>query len=707
MAGDERHEARVVRKVVGRRQRFRRALTATEALYRRMVEQATTHAIIHLDAEGRVTTWNPGAEVINRYEAKEILGRNFACFYPAEAQAAGRPEALLRRARTEGLAIDEGWRVRRDGSQFWAMVTVTPIRDEHRRLTGFLKITLDDTERRRAAERISDLTSLYATLSQVSQLIVRASTRAELFGEAVRILVEFARFDLAWIGLPDAAGALVKVAAAHGPGLAYARGLEIPLAPAPPASPGPTAIAFREARTVVVHDWAEDPVVAPWRERAAPFGLCTSATFPVFEGGRVVAVVVLYSQVPAFFQTERVELLDSLARDLGFALDKMADGRRRIAAEAELRASEELFRASFERAIAAKSINSPDGRLLRVNEAYCRMLGYEKEELEGRSLEDFTHPEDWAATLPFIASMHAGEATGHRRAKRYLHKDGHSVWGDMSTVMVRDAQGQPLYFVTDIVDITPRKALEEALRELNEDLEARVALRTRQLESANQDLEAFAYGASHDLRAPLRVLGGFAEFLLQEGPALAEAKRDDYLRRIHAGARRMARILDDLLRLARIGQEDFAPAPVDLAAITREVVGDLEEAEPGRAVELSLAASLPALGDVRLLRMLMGNLVGNAWKFTARQAEARIEVGKEPGTPDVFFVRDNGVGFAMAWAGRIFEPFQRLHHGAEFPGTGIGLALADRVVKRHGGRIWARSAPGEGTTLFFTLEAAP
>ena len=575
-----------------------------------------------------------------------------------------------------------------------------------RRLTGILRNTREERDRKLAADRIRFLSGLYATLSQVSRLMVRAGSGAELFQETVRICTECGGFDLAWIGVADAAGERVTVAAAHGPSLAYVRDLEVSLDPASPMGRGPCATAFREGRTCVVGEWATDPAVEPWRSKAAPFRIRTSACFPIRQAGQVVAVMTLYAQVPERFQPEWLELLDSLARELGFALDKLAEARRRVQAEEELRAGEELFRASFERAIAAKSIVTPDGRILRVNEAFRRMLGYGEGELEGVSIHAITHPDDWEATQAFIVSLQTGNAPGHRRTKAFLHKDGHVVWGDVSSGVVRGAQGAPRYFVTDIVDITQRQALEEALHELNDELEARVALRTRQLESANEDLHAFALGAAHDLRAPLRALGGVAELLLQS-PALPEATRLDYLQRIHAGATGMGCILDDLLRLARIGREDLAPAPVDLAAITRDVFGRLQEAEHGRAVVLNLEASLPARGDVRLLQVLMGNLVGNAWKFTADQTPAVVEVGRAAGHGQAFYVRDNGVGFPMTRAGRIFEPFQRLHPGAAFPGTGIGLALADRVVKRHGGRIWAEAAPGEGATIYFTLGEQP
>ena len=553
-----------------------------------------------------------------------------------------------------------------------------------------------------AQERITFLTGLYATLYQVNQAILRCRETAALFQETVRICADFGQFDLAWIGVPDGQANRMRVAAGSGPGQPYLDDLEMPLDAGHPKGRGPTPTSLREGRTIVIDDWGTDPRVAVWRERPTPFSFQASASLPIRSAGRTVAVLALYSRMAHFFAPERLQLLDSLVGDLGFALDKMAAEDRRMNAERALQASEARFRASFERAVAAKSIATTDGRLVRVNEAYCRMMGYSRAELEGTSFMDLIHPEDRPATLSFARASMA-DASVHRMEKRYLHKHGHEVWGDVSAALVRDQQGEPLYFVADLVDISGRKALEKVLQELNQGLERRVAERTRQLEAANQDLEAFAYGVSHDLRAPLRSLAGFSELLLQEDLDLPPAKRIEYLHRIHASALRMSRIIDDLLRLARFGHEHLHRRPLDLAAIARETFDRLQEGDPVRSVTLELEAPLMVHGDARLLNVLMGNLLENAWKFTAREPRATVAVGRDPAQAGVLFVKDNGVGFPMAHVEQIFAPFRRLHKASEFPGTGIGLALAERVVRHHGGRIWAQSEPGQGATIFFSL----
>jgi signal transduction histidine kinase len=230
-------------------------------------------------------------------------------------------------------------------------------------------------------------------------------------------------------------------------------------------------------------------------------------------------------------------------------------------------------------------------------------------------------------------------------------------------------------------------------------LERRVAERTEQLEAVNRELEAFSYAVSHDLRAPLRAIKGFSQILIEDhAAALVEGK--PYLDRICGAAGRMNDLIDDLLQLSKMTRSALNPGAFDLAHLSRDIVGELGQAEPARNVDVVIPPSLPAHGDPRLVRVLLENLLRNAWKFTSKQPTAHIEVGSQDGA---WFVRDDGAGFDATRATKLFQPFQRMHTAAEFEGTGIGLATAQRIVRRHGGRIWADSAPGKGATFRFTL----
>jgi signal transduction histidine kinase len=221
-----------------------------------------------------------------------------------------------------------------------------------------------------------------------------------------------------------------------------------------------------------------------------------------------------------------------------------------------------------------------------------------------------------------------------------------------------------------------------------------------QLAAVNRELEAFAYSVSHDLRAPLRAIEGFSQALLEDCLEKLNEQEQDYLGRISSEARRMAQLIDDLLTLSRVTRAEMSRERVRLDDLAREVVARLREADGARRVEVEIADGLVVEGDPRLLGQVIENLLGNAWKFTGRRPEAHIELGQ---TGEAFFVRDNGVGFDMKYAGKLFAPFQRLHGMTEFPGTGIGLSTVQRIVARHGGKVWCESQPGESTTFFFTL----
>jgi light-regulated signal transduction histidine kinase (bacteriophytochrome) len=239
---------------------------------------------------------------------------------------------------------------------------------------------------------------------------------------------------------------------------------------------------------------------------------------------------------------------------------------------------------------------------------------------------------------------------------------------------------------------------------MNVELEQRVAERTRQLESANRELESFAYAVSHDLRAPLRSLSGFSQILYESSAPGLDEKSKHYLQRIQDASQRMSGLIEDLLGLSRISRAELLARPVSLTQISLDAAAALREAFPEQRVQLDVAPDMNVTGDARLLRIAMDNLLSNAWKYSVNAAEPRVAVGLETGEHGpVYFVRDNGVGFDMAYAGKLFTPFQRLHAQSEFTGSGIGLVIVQRILARHGGRIWADAAPGRGATFYFTL----
>ncbi|MEU4621888.1 ATP-binding protein [Actinoplanes sp. NPDC023801] len=273
---------------------------------------------------------------------------------------------------------------------------------------------------------------------------------------------------------------------------------------------------------------------------------------------------------------------------------------------------------------------------------------------------------------------------------------------------VLDTAGRPYAVCGISTDITERKRAEDEIRNLNANLEQRVRQRTAELEASNKELDAFAYSVSHDLRAPLRSLHGFSDALLEDYADVLDDVGKDYLHRLQRNVGRMGRMIDSLLNLSRATRADLDRREVDLTAMSQEIIADMRAADPDHEVTLVVPEGLTADADPHLLRLALHNLLANAWKFTAGRPDPVIEIGQVVRTGDTYFyVRDNGVGFDMKYAGKLFDAFQRLHTTSEFEGTGIGLAIVARVVRRHGGRIHAEAETDRGATFYFNLTSTP
>lgn len=523
--------------------------------------------------------------------------------------------------------------------------------------------------------------------------------------------------------------------------------------------------------------------------------------------------------------------------DIPGVLVVLSDCSEQLNALAEQRASEALFRDTFEQAAVGMAHVAPDGRWLRVNRRLCDMLGYQPDELGRLRFQDITHPDDVVVDESLLTELLAGQRNAYSMEKRYLRRDGSVVWGLLTAALIRAEDGRPSHFVSVVEDIQQRKLAEQALaiseercrlaldaaelgnwryevatdrlscdtragghfgahgegtlslsrvlaslhaedqvrlkhvftgcgadlsgesvfelacrirrgdgevrwiairgmrhqrlraersaplqligttqdvterrsredeiRRLNASLEYRVAERTAELQAANQELESFAYAVSHDLRAPLRAMNGFSEALIEDfGPSLVP-EAQAYLQQIMRGSQHMGTLIDGLLALSRITRGDVARDPVDLSDMAARIVDDLRRDDPAREVDVKIEPGLHARGDARMLEAALRNLLGNAWKYTGQQAQPRLRVSgtQIEGVP-CYTVADNGAGFDMAHAAKLFQPFQRLHRVDEFPGIGIGLATVQRVIQRHGGHIWAESTPGAGAQFHFTL----
>ncbi|MDO8386023.1 MAG: PAS domain S-box protein [Polaromonas sp.] len=344
-------------------------------------------------------------------------------------------------------------------------------------------------------------------------------------------------------------------------------------------------------------------------------------------------------------------------------------------------------------------------RVVFVNDAFERLTGYSRGEAMGQSVMLL-----WGTTHQQAELQRIRGAMDRKHAVRteisVRSKSGAPLWLELDIAPIASESGKFRHWVAVGRDVSERRQQQQQILSLNSDLEERVLLRTGQLAEVNRELESFAYSVSHDLRSPLNTVDGFSQLLLKSDADRISDKGKHYLERIRAGVKQMGDLIEGLLTLAHLSREEMRSELVDLSALARAIEQLQREREPQRQVVFHIDEGLCTHGDPRLLTAVLQNLLGNAWKFSAHQPVAHIALARQPGGDgeDVFFVRDNGAGFDMAFAHKLFGIFERLHSPGDFPGTGIGLATVKRVIERHGGRIWAEGKTGEGATFYFTLK---
>ena len=365
------------------------------------------------------------------------------------------------------------------------------------------------------------------------------------------------------------------------------------------------------------------------------------------------------------------------------------------------RRSELRFRSAMQYSAIGKALLDREGRIVEANPALAKLLGKTQEQLVGSTFgalfadgqDEVTHSRETEALTEGV----------YRTTRALKHGDGGTRHAQLTFAPVPGDVGQDIARLVQIEDVTDRLRAEAEVLALNRTLEARVEARTRELTRVNQELESFAYSVSHDLRAPLRAIDGFSRLLAERYGDRIDQEGREYLLRVRNAAGRMGTLIESLLKMARLGRGGINPVALDLSRMAADILKELRATEPARDVDIRIAPGLQVEGDPSLVRNLLQNLLGNAWKFTCDRTHARIEFGI---TADgEFFVSDNGAGFPQEYADKLFRPFQRLHSQEEFAGDGIGLASVKRIVERHGGTIRAEGDPGRGATFFFTLPA--
>jgi PAS domain S-box-containing protein len=897
-----------------KRRQAEKELRESEERFRMLVSGVRDYAIFMLDPEGKVSSWNPGAELVLGYRALDVMGQPFNLFYRPQDRETGKPEADLRVAASEGRFEDEGWRLRKGDAPFWAHVDIRALRDDEGRLRGFTQVTRDATETRqheeslrKSEERYRQLVELYPDAlivvhegqivfaNAATQKLLGASSPEELLG---RTFLDFvatdARDDVShrlhealnrgsnnpWqfsggptfvseqIVRPDGIELEAEMAATA---LRFENDLSVQVILHDVSAQRAAAIALREseARKTAILETSHDAIVSvdhkgivrEWNAAAERiFGyrretalgqrlesliVPASLTEKYLPGladylmtgaasliGRPVEVMakrqsgeqfpmeLALTQIPAsdppFFTafirdiTDRKQAEEALRRSearkaavletaldaiisidqdgkiiewnpsaerifgysrelalgrdmaelivpkatadargkglarflqtgrgrtLGHRMEVMAlrangaefpveltitkipgegpqvfttfvrDITERRRTEEALRKSEERFRLLVE-GVEDYAIYMLDthGRITTWNAGAERIMGYRAQEIIGRRFHRFYTADDVERKKPDQA-LAVATAEGRFQDERWqMRKDGTQYWASFVITALRDESGKLTGFSTIARDITKRKHAEDEIRRLNTELEQRVQERTAELQVAYQEMEAFSYSISHDLRAPLIHIAGFVEMLKSDlGPSLDE-KSSRHLQTICDSTESMGRMIADLLTFSRIGRAEMHKVRFNLADTIKDVRRDLQPQIQNRKVTWIIPELPEVCADPFLLRQALFNLLSNALKFSRQREETRIEITVETTDREhIFAVRDNGAGFDMKYASKLFGVFQRLHAADEFEGTGIGLANVRRIIGRHGGRTWAEGVVDGGATFYFSL----
>jgi PAS domain S-box-containing protein len=356
---------------------------------------------------------------------------------------------------------------------------------------------------------------------------------------------------------------------------------------------------------------------------------------------------------------------------------------------------------SSEDAIIGKDLDSV---ITSWNKGAEKIFGYTSGEMIGTSTTRLIPADRPEEESHILGKIRRGESVEHFETLRQTN-DGRLIDVSVTASPIRDAAGKIIGVSKVARDISERKRAQEKIRQLNAELEQRVLERTAQLEAVNKELEAFSYSVSHDLRAPLRAVDGFSRALLEDYGAQLPDEGRDYLQTIRSAAQKMGELIDDLLAFSRLSRLPLRKSDVDTGKLVRGVLEELSGQRQGRQVDVRIDDLAPCQADPALLKQVWVNLLSNALKFTGKREKAVVEIGCAPEKGrNVYFVRDNGTGFDMKYAGKLFGVFQRLHRAEDYEGTGIGLAIVQRVIRRHGGRVWAEAALNRGATFYFTLE---
>ncbi len=642
------------------------------------VVDSSDDAVISKTLEGTINTWNRGAEKVFGYSASEVVGKSMLMLIPPE-RVNEESEILSRIRRGESVEHFETVRLRKDGTRINVSATISPIKDGGGAIVGASKIARDITERRQAEQAVQE------------SLATREAALKELADQ------KFALDQHAIVGVTDLQGTITYVNDRFCTISQYSREELVGQNHRIVSSGLHPKEFFQEMYATIANGKVWHGEIRN-RAKDGSFHWVDATIVPLLDS----------NSKPRQYMAIRTVITERKQAEAALSAQAEELGRSRQELEDQKLMLQSVLDSMVEGLVAADE----NGKFILWNPAAAKIVGMDAANVPAQEwtqhygvyLPDTVTPFPPEKNPLFLAIR--GEVSS---TEMFLRNPdlAEGVWIESTASPLKDKDGKVRGGVVAFRDITQRKVDEREIRKLNEGLEERVTERTAQLAAANEELEAFTYSVSHDLRAPLRHIGGFSKILMEDFAAGMNPEALRHLQRIQDGTHRMGLLVDELLNLARLGRHALKLEAADLNSITEEVVSLLQPEVEGRAIEWKIAQLPCAKCDSILMKQVFQNLIANALKFTRPRERAVIEIGcQQENGETVIFVRDNGVGFNMKYQDKLFGVFQRLHRAEDFEGTGIGLATVQRIVRKHGGRVWAESEPEKGATFSLTLGAA-
>ena len=684
---------------ISERKQAEEALRRSEARYRSLIT-ATAQIVWSTNSHGQVEEDMPMWRAFTGMSVEQIAGSGWLnSLHPDDRETT---QQVWQKAWQERGQYDTEYRIRRrDGEYRSFAVRGVPVLEEDGSVREWVGTCTDITERKCAEEGLQRVNRTLHVLSESTEALMKANDELDMLQGVCDTAVTVGGYCMAWVGYArEDESKTVEPVGQAGFAEGYLQRANISWADVDRGR-GPTGSAIRSGEVVICSDMDSDRSYLPWRENAARLGYRSSIALPLKDENRVFGALTIYARETGVFDEREQRLLGELANNVSYAVMMLRAQTLRKQAEESLRRASLYTRSLIEASLDPLVTISREGKITDVNEATEKVTGVARKRLVGSDFCDyFTQPDE--ARRGYEQVFANGFVHDYPLAIRHSSGDVTDVL--YNATVFRNVQGEIEGVFAAARDITQRKRAEEEIRTLNQELEQRVEARTAELSAANKELEAFTYSVSHDLRAPLRHISGFSRILMEDfAPALPpEAQR--HLQRIEQGTTRMGQLVDDLLNLTRVGRREVNLQVSGLDSLVREVIATLEPDSAGRQVDWRVG-SLPFVEcDSALMKQVFQNLLSNALKFTRPRAQAVIEVGQiEQAGAAVVYVRDNGVGFSMKYADKLFGVFQRLHRAEDFEGTGVGLATVQRIIHKHGGRIWAEAELDKGATFYFTL----